>query len=64
MFCTKLSREGRVCFRYWFRFMATLKAAVWHYSSVVKYTTVSSSDVTLRLTLHTATGVLVIGGLL
>lgn len=36
--------------------MAILKAAVGPYSSVVKYTLVSSFDITLRLTLYTATG--------
>lgn len=56
MFCAKLLQEGRACFSYWFRFMAILKAAVWPCSSVVKYTLVSSFDITLRLTLYTATG--------
>lgn len=56
VFCTKSFQEGGVCFRYWFRFMAILKAAVGPYSCVVKYTLVSSFDVTLRLTLYTATG--------
>lgn len=53
---TKLSQEGRVGFRCWCKFMAIFKAAVWHDSSVVKYTLVSFLDITLRLTVSTATG--------